>query len=55
MNSSTHESYHDYISRRLKEDHPEKSVDSRDQEIFELKKRIRNLEEDMARVLRRHE
>jgi len=55
MNLSTHEPYHDYISRRLKEDRPTKSVDERDQEIFQLKQRIRRLEEDMSRILQRHE
>ena len=55
MNSSIQETYHDYMSRRLKEDRPTKSVDERDQEIFQLKQRIQRLEEDMARILQHHE
>jgi len=52
------ESYHDYIGRRLREESTfgdEKTIDKRDNEIFELKQRILKLEEDMAIVLRRHE
>ena len=30
----SHEPYRDYISRRMKEDKPEKTVDERDNEIF---------------------
>lgn len=57
MNLSTRESYHDYVSRRLKEvgPRPEKTVQERDREILELKQRIRNLEDDMSRILNRHE
>ena len=36
----SHEPYRDYISRRMKEDKPEKTVDERDNEIFQLKQRI---------------
>ena len=49
------ESYHDYMGRRLKEERPMKSVDERENEIFELKQRIQRLEEDMAHILKRHE
>ena len=50
-----HEPYRDYISRRMKEDKPEKTVDERDNEIFQLKQRIQRLETDMAHILKRHE
>ena len=36
----THEPYHDYISRRMKEGKPEKTVNERDNEIFQLKQRF---------------
>lgn len=51
----SHEPYHDYISRRMREDRPEKTVDERDNEIFQLKQRIQRLETDMAHILKRHE
>ena len=51
----SHEPYRDYISRRMKEDKPEKSVDQREIEILELKQRIQRLETDMAHILKRHE
>ena len=51
----SHERYHEYMSRRMKEDRPEKTVDERDNEIFELKQRIQRLETDMAHILQRHE
>ena len=51
----SHESYHEYMSRRMKEDRPEKTVNERDYEIFELKQRIQRLETDMAHILQRHE
>ena len=50
-----HEPYHDYMSRRMKEERPEKTVDQRENDIFELKQRIHRLEEDMAHILKRHE
>jgi len=46
------ESYHDYVSRRLRE---EKVIDKRDDEIFELKQRIRKLETDMDILKGNHE
>ena len=58
MNLSNRESYHDYIGRRLREEDTfgnQKTIDQRDNEIFELKQRITRLEEDMARLLYRHE
>jgi hypothetical protein len=58
MNLSNRESYHDYIGRRLREEDTfgdQKTIDQRDNEIFELKQRILRLEEDMARLLYRHE
>ncbi len=58
MNLSNRESYHDYIGRRLREEDTfgdRKTIDQRDNEIFELKQRIIRLEEDMARLLYRHE
>jgi hypothetical protein len=58
MNLSNRESYHDYIGRRLREENTfgdQKTIDQRDNEIFELKQRITRLEEDMARLLYRHE
>ena len=58
MNLSNRESYHDYIGRRLREENTfgdQKTIDQRDNEIFELKQRIIRLEEDMARLLYRHE
>jgi len=58
MNLSNRESYHDYIGRRLREENTfgdQKNIDQRDNEIFELKQRIIRLEEDMARLLYRHE
>jgi len=56
-NNLNRESYHDYIGRRLKQENfgDEKRIDERDNEIFDLKQRIRRLEEDMARILHRHE
>ena len=51
----SHEPYRDYISRRMKEDKPEKTVDERDNEIFDFKQRIQRLETDMAHILQRHE
>ena len=51
----THEPYHDYMARRLKENKPEKNVDERDREIIFLKERIQRLETDMAHILKRHE
>ena len=55
--ASQHESYHDYMRRRLKEENGKlvKTVDERDQQISDLKYRIKRLEEDMARILHRHE
>ena len=55
--ANQHESYHDYIGRRLKEqnDTEIKTVDERDEQILELKSRIKRLEEDMARILQHHE
>jgi len=58
MNLSNRESYHDYIGRRLREENTfgdQKTIDQRDNEIFELKQRITRLEEDMSRLLYRHE
>jgi hypothetical protein len=56
-NNLNQESYHDYIGRRLKEETfgEEKKINERDNEIFDLKQRIKKLEEDMAIILRRHE
>ena len=51
----SHEPYHEYMSRRMKEDRPEKTVNERDNEILELKQRIQRLETDMAHILKRHE
>tara|TARA_Y100001937_G_scaffold88935_2_gene120196 strand:+ start:98 stop:292 length:195 start_codon:yes stop_codon:yes gene_type:complete len=55
--ANQHESYHDYIGRRLREqnDREIKTVDERDEQILELKSRIKRLEEDMARILQHHE
>jgi hypothetical protein len=58
MNLSNRETYHDYIGRRLREENTfgdQKTIDQRDNEIFELKQRITRLEEDMSRLLYRHE
>ena len=46
------ESYHAYMSRRLRE---EKTMDQRDNTIFELKQRIRKLEEQVGSLLNHHE
>tara|TARA_X000000950_G_C13660376_1_gene555655 strand:+ start:624 stop:761 length:138 start_codon:yes stop_codon:yes gene_type:complete len=45
------------MRRRLKEENGKvvKTVDERDQQISDLKYRIKRLEEDMARILHRHE
>ena len=55
--ANQHESYHDYIGRRLREENNKqvKTVDERDEQISDLKYRIKRLEEDMARVLHHHE
>ena len=52
------ESYHAYISRRLREESnfgDKKTIDKRDNEIFELKQRIRKLEEQVGSLLHHHE
>lgn len=49
--SYTQERYYTYMLRRMREeDAKEKSVDQREQEISELKERIKKLEVDMAHV-----
>ena len=52
QNKLNRESYHAYMSRRLRE---EKTIDKRDNEIFELKQRIRKLEEQVGSLLHHHE
>lgn len=55
--ANQNESYHDYMRRKLKEENSKvvKTVDQRDEQISDLKYRIKKLEEDMARILHRHE
>ena len=57
-NGMNQEPYHAYIGRRLKEEGfgDEKTIDERDNEIFELKRRISKLESDIDKYLfQRHE
>jgi hypothetical protein len=56
-NNLNRESYHDYIGRRLREENfgDEKKIDQRDNEIFDLKQRIRRLEEQVGSLLNHHE
>lgn len=56
-NNLNRESYHDYISRRLREENfgDQKTIDQRDNEIFELKQRISRLEEQVGSLLNHHE
>jgi hypothetical protein len=57
-NNLNRESYHDYIGRRLREESTfgdEKTIDKRDNEIFELKQRISRLEEQVGSLLKHHE
>lgn len=52
------ERYYDYMGRRLREESnfgDKKTIDQRDNEIFELKQRIRILEEQVGRLLHHHE
>ena len=42
------------MTRRLREESV-KTVEQRENQIYELKQRIRRLEEDMAHILKRHE
>lgn len=46
------ESYYDYMGRRLRE---ETIIDQRGDEIFELKQRIKKLEDDMSILKGNHE
>ena len=56
-NNLNRESYHDYIGRRLREENfgDQKTIDQRDNEIFELKQRIRKLEEQVGSLLHHYE
>ena len=50
------ESYHDYMSRKLKEVDIRLSIaDRRDKEILELKERVTKLEQDISNFLGKHE
>lgn len=50
------ESYHDYMSRKLKEVDIRLSIaDRQDKEILELKKRVTKLEQDISNFLGKHE
>mgnify|MGYP003117945378 CR=1 FL=1 len=42
------------MTRRLREESV-KTLEQRENQIYELKQRIRRLEEDMAHILKRHE
>ena len=56
MNSLRHESHHDYMARRLKETSTPVTKTNREleNEIENLKSRVKKLEEDMAQVKKKN-